>query len=436
MTEKRRTWKAGLSAAAVLVCTATSASAQLLGGGLDGLGNLPGNVLRGVPGTLNNTTQMLDNTINNTQAVVRDTVGRPASSRDFERDVNGARVVRGEVLAVAPSDASLAIAKRLAFETIREESMPSLGLSVVVLRAPDGVSVTDALALLRKADPSGSYDYDHIYDPSGDGGDGAASSDGAASTGVARIGMIDAGVDRRHPALFDAAIERKTFVGNGDGPPTEHGTAVASLLVGQDGDFHGALSGATLYAADVYGGVATGGSADAITRALAWLAGEGVPVVNISLAGPPNLLLAAATAAFLKRGHVLVAAVGNNGPAAGIRFPAGYPGVFGVTSVDAHRAIELDANQGADVAFAARGVNVRAAGLGGKYVTVTGTSFAAPIVAARFAVLLDKPDPAKAARAWLVLEHAAVDLGPPGRNPIFGYGYLDPPAPVGLARSE
>jgi hypothetical protein len=436
MAERRGSWKVGLCVAAALICTATAVSAQILGGRLGGVETLPGDILHNVPGTLNNTTQSLDNTLSNTQSVVRDAVGRPASPRAFERDVNGARVVRGEVLAVAPSDAALAAAKRLDFETIRQETMPSLGLSVVVLRAPDGMSVTDALAMLRKADPSGTYDYNHIYDPSGGGAEAATSNGGASASGVARIGMIDAGVDRRHPALFDAAIERKTFAGNGDGPPTEHGTAVASLLVGQDGDFHGALGGATLYAADVYGGAASGGSADAIARALAWEAEKGVPVVNISLAGPPNLLLAAATTAFVKRGHILVAAVGNDGPAAGIRYPAGYPGVVGVTSVDAHRAIQLDANQGADVAFAARGVDVRAAVLHGGYRNVTGTSFAAPVVAARFALLMDKPDPAEAARAWTLLERAAVDLGPPGRNPIFGYGYLAPPAPLGLAQSQ
>jgi len=137
--------------------------------------------------------------------------------------------------------------------------------------------------------------------------------------------------------------------------------------------------------------------------------------------------LAAAVAAFVKSGHVLVAAVGNDGPAAPERYPAAYAGVVGVTSVDAHRAVQIDANRGGDVAFAARGVDVRAAGLEGSYASLTGTSYAAPLVAARFALLMPRPDPAAVARAWVSLKAASIDLGAPGRDAVFGYGYLDPP---------
>ena len=419
-----------LAAAAVMGLAASPAAAQLLGG-RGGL--LPG-IAGAVPGTIGNTAGGLGNAVNDTlrstATVVRDVVGRPLntlrSARYVEKDVNGAAVVRGEVLCLTPTDETLATARKLDFEVARQESLPDLGLSIAVLRTPDGMSVTDALKTLRSADPAGSFDYNHIYNPSGEGTAGAAAATGGSVPGVARIGMIDAGLDRRHPALRDAAIETKSFAGDAS-PPTEHGTAVASLLVGQDGDFHGALRGATLYAADVFGGAPAGGSADDIARALAWLASEHVPVANISLAGPPNMLLAAATEAFIKRGHVLVAAVGNDGPAAQQRYPAAYPGVAGVTSVDRNRAIQIDANRGADVAFAARGVAVRAAALKGRYAEVTGTSFAAPVVAARFAQLVPRADTALSARAWATLERQAVDLGTPGRDPVFGYGYLDSP---------
>lgn len=420
-------------AAALMLGSPASAQMMPLGGG--GLPFLPGGpVFQGLPGDVRNTANTLGGRLGTpARTVLRDTVGRPENARAFEKDNNGARVVRGEVLAVAPSGDSLAAARNLGFETERQDAMPSLGLMATVLRTPDGMSASDALVALRKADPNGSYDYNHIYNPGGEEGSGSAVvQQYGAVTGVVRIGMIDAGVDRKHSALENARIEARTFAGDRAGPPTAHGTAVASLLVGQDDDFHGALRGATLYAADVYGGEAAGGSAEDIARALAWLAAEDVPVANISLAGPPNILLGTATAAYLHRGHVLVAAVGNDGPAAPARFPAAYPGVAGVTSVDAQRRIELDANRGPDVSFAAHGVDVRAASLRGRYEAMTGTSFASPMVAARFAALMPKADPALAAHAWTVLEQAAVDLGAPGRDPVFGYGYLDPPGAAQL----
>ncbi|MDE2149160.1 MAG: S8 family serine peptidase [Gammaproteobacteria bacterium] len=373
-------------------------------------------------GTLNRTMHAVNNAL-------RDPVGRPPDdAHALARDLNGARVVRGEALAMAPTEDSLAVARRLGFTLVRQDRLQPLGLSVAVLRVPDGMRVSEALAVLRKADPAGTYDYNHIYDPGGGldaGAPGTRTPQGAA--GVTRIGMIDAGIDRQHPALAQVRIETKDFAADRPGPATAHGTAVASLLVGQDDDFHGALRGAALYAADVYGGQASGGNAEDIARALAWLAAAEIPVTNISLSGPPNALLAAATAAFIARGHVLVAAVGNDGPAGSVRYPAAYPGVAGATSVDAQLRIQIDANRGPDVAFAARGVDVRAATSGGGYHDVTGTSFAAPIVAARFAVLMTGADSAAAVRAWAALKHAAVDLGVSGRDPIFGYGYLDSP---------
>lgn len=392
---------------------------------LDGTANVAGDALK-------DTTHALGKTVKDTADETRDSVGRPADSRLFEQDVNGARVIRGEVLCLSPTDRSLAIARGLSFDVAQQETLASLNLSIAVLRAPQGMTVTDALVALRRADPSGTYDYDHIYDPTGNDSTAAAQGGGPAVSGASRIGMIDGGVDRTHPAFHGTGIESRVFAGSAT--PTAHGTAVASLLVGNDGNFQGALRGTRLFAADVYGGSPTGGSADDIAEALGWLASSDVPVANISLAGPPNLILQAATASFVKTGHVLVAAVGNDGPAAPLRYPAAYPGVVGVTSVDGAHAVEIDANRGSSVSFAALGVGVRAATLQHGYAPMTGTSFAAPVVAARFALLVDRPDPVVAARAWTTLEHEALPLGPPGRDPVFGYGFLGRPSTAVASR--
>jgi hypothetical protein len=63
---------------------------------------------------------------------------------------------------------------------------------------------------------------------------------------------------------------------------------------------------------------------------------------------------------------------------------------------------------------------------GGGHTTVTGTSYAAPQVAVRFAVLLRQADDASLRAARAALERDAHDLGVPGRDPVFGYGYLAP----------
>lgn len=96
-------------------------------------------------------------------------------------------------------------------------------------------------------------------------------------------------------------------------------------MVGSAGVFHGAAPGMPLLVADVYGGSAANGSAVAIARAMGWLAANGARVVNISLVGPPNPLLEAATKALLARGVLVVAAVGNDGPAAPPQYPPPIP---------------------------------------------------------------------------------------------------------------
>jgi subtilisin family serine protease len=224
------------------------------------------------------------------------------------------------------------------------------------------------------------------------------------STAAIVIGMVDGAIERRHPALSHADITVLQFVGKNGAPGSSHGTAIASLLVGKDGEFSGHLPAGKLFAADVFGGAANGGSAADIARALNWMAVNRVAVTNISLAGPPNTLLAAAVKAFLASGHVLVAPVGNDGPAAPPNYPAAYPGVVAVTSVDREAHLQIDANRGY-ARYAAQGVNVRAALLPSGYANVTGTSYAAPAVAAHLAALVETPDPA-------VVRDVADKLGP------------------------
>ena len=148
-------------------------------------------------------------------------------------------------------------------------------------------------------------------------------------------------------------------------------------------------------------------------------------MTNISPVGPKNMLLAQVVAALIARGYVIVAAVGNDGPAAPPLYPATFRQVVAVTAVDAERRVLLEAECGPQVTFAAQRADLKAANLRQGSSAVRGTSFAAPTVAALFAARMSAPDPAAAAAALTVLIRRAIDLGPPGRDPIYGYVLLD-----------
>jgi len=239
-----------------------------------------------------------------------------------------------------------------------------------------------------------------------------------------RLGIIDSALARDHPALAEASIVAREFVSYDARRPADHGTAVASLLVG-NGPVRGLLPAGTLHAASVFfvdSEGRTGATTADLLSALSWLREQDVNVVNMSLAGPPNALLERAVETAVGDGMLVVAAVGNNGPAGRPLYPAAYPAVVGVTAVDASHEVYRYANRGRQVAFSAPGVDVRVADASGGYRTDAGTSLAAPIVTA---ILARRGGGAGFPAATIeALKADALDLGPPGFDEIYGFGLV------------
>jgi hypothetical protein len=364
----------------------------------------------------------------------------------LEADSHGEPIVRGEVLVLAPDAAALAAVKSAGFAVAREQLLDALGMRLIVLHVTGDTA--RALQRLRSLDPGGSYDFNHVYLESG-ASEGTAAPELPAAAGevapaatvapgaAVRIGLIDSGVDPGHGAFAGIALHQH---GCGRAPvPAAHGTAVASLLVGRTSAFHGAAPGAALYAVDAFCGLATGGSVEAVAASFAWLIGERVAVINVSLVGPANRMLESIVRDVVTRGYLIVAAVGNDGPAAPPLYPAAWPGVIGVTAVDSRGRVLPEAERGPQVKFAAPGADMTAARMPHGYVLVRGTSFAAPIVTALLAPELAAPDPAAAARAVEALAARARQAGAPVPDPAYGYGVVgaelrQEPALAGLSK--
>lgn len=374
-----------------LLLAAPAAQAQI------GLPTLP-NVGGPVGGVVNQTTNAANSTANQALNDVRDlTNARTEEVRallrrhrnELEADPSGEPIVRSQILALAPSEQALANARANGFEVRSTESVE--GGALVILRAPPGLSTRRALRRLREADPQGVYDFDHLHLGSGVAS-GVIAMGQQSAAGGPRIGLIDGGV-----ASGGAVAEQRAF--SSPAPVvSSHGSAVATLLAR-------AAPGARLYVADIYGGAPTGGSSAALARALSWLADERVSVINISLVGPSNQIVQAMVARVLQRGVVIVAAVGNDGPAARPLYPSSYEGVIGVTGVDARGRVLPEAGRGPQVDFAALGIHTDP--------RVRGTSFASPIVAG---LIADS--------SLQRMHSAAQDLGPRGRDNTYGEGLV------------
>ena len=339
----------------------------------------------------------------------------------------GERFLRGELLLVSASKATPGRLLQDGFRIIEIFPLPGLGLQGYRVSYATALDRELALSRLRLVDPAGIASFNHIYTPARGGATIAEPSAlqpvrPRKTKGSARIGLVDAPVNAQHPMLSAVRVEARAF-GLATPDIDGHGTAVASRLAE-------AAPGAHLYVASVFSKLQGGeeiASVDAIARALDWLASNRIAVINLSLAGPPNPILQAVTGRLVERGHTLVAAVGNEGPHGEAQFPAAYDGVVGVTAVDHRNEVYIYANRGDYVDFAARGVAARVAGRDGNSETVSGTSYAAPVVAAELARRLTVPDRVLADRATSELAQAAQDLGVPGRDPVYGFGVIVPP---------
>jgi len=239
--------------------------------------------------------------------------------------------------------------------------------------------------------------------------------------------VIDTMVDPQHPSLDSQIIMVRDFADQG-GHDTAHGTAVVSILVGQDASegYSGLVPGAKIYAANVFAIGDTGLPSTntlAMVEALDWVAAQNVDVISISIAGPDSAIISEVISRIHARGQIVVAAVGNDGPAAPPLFPASYEDVIGVTAIDLNQRVFRRAGRGDHVDFSAPGVRVRAASTAGGYTLMSGTSFATPVVAALVALRASNGS-TDIQNLLSDLSTSVRDLGAPGRDDVFGHGLL------------
>lgn len=320
----------------------------------------------------------------------------------------------------------------------RRKPLKNLGLVISVFRVPPDVDLQQMTLNVREANPQMWVDLNHRYQLLGNAQNSRPAKDQIAwpvqdnhcGKGV-RVGMIDTDLNLEHPALKGQSVTSQSMISAGiNRPATDHGTAVASLLIGKPGtDFSGLLPRAQLFNAAVFrarDNKHTDTTAEWIINAIDWLLQQNVQTINMSLGGPRNLLLDVAIQRSIQSGVIVVAAAGNSGANSPPVYPAAQPGVIAVTAVDSRMKIYRDAAAGDYISFAAPGVDVWSADAqngNGKY--FSGTSFATPFVSAAMATQLAQLTQNAGPRdAYITLEKSAKDLGTPGKDNQFGWGLI------------
>ena len=245
----------------------------------------------------------------------------------------------------------------------------------------------------------------------------------------ATVAVIDTGADCTHPLLAGRVSARSYDFANNTADVTDvnsHGTATAGLVADLTPDEVDVMV-LRVYDDDNLS------KPSRVLTALEYALENGATVVNMSL-GWPNAIekgysfLNSVLAQAYASGVVVVTAAGNRsqsnlGANADDVYPANQAAVLTVSGVDRDLAFDGGYSaSGASVDLCAPGTSVSVAAPDGGMTTRSGTSFAAPHVAAAAACVQLAQPGVTAARVRQTLYGYAEDLGAPGRDDRYGYG--------------
>jgi subtilisin family serine protease len=274
------------------------------------------------------------------------------------------------------------------------------------------------------------------------------------------VASLDTGVDVTHPDLSGSwrGGSNSWFDPYGQHPTTPmdlngHGTSTMGVIVGGSagGTAIGVAPGATWIAAKIFndsGAATTSG----IHAAFQWtLDPDGNPatadapdVVNDSWASSNpgcDLTFQPDLQALRAAGILPIFAAGNGGPSPGSSFsPSNLPEAVAVGATDNSDVIAGSSSRGpascggsTDVFpdVVAPGVGIRTTERFELYTVASGTSMAAPHVTGAIALLLQAFPGTSPANQQAAIQAAAVDLGDPGPDDVYGHGRLDVSAAYG-----
>ena len=247
------------------------------------------------------------------------------------------------------------IANTYSLKQVDSWPIKQLGVHCVVYEIPDNRSVAEVLAALSKdpkitlaqplqefhtlTSPPPAYN-DPLYGLQTNlvSLDIAAAHERSQGAGV-KVALIDTGVDSKHPDLQDRIAASRSFVPTRSPTPPvagsfRHGTAMAGLIAAVANNKVGIVGIAPLAQIEVFAACwQLTANADAaacntftLAKAIAAAIDAGIPLVNMSIAGPADPLLSALVQSGLKRGIIFVGSAADDGDS----FPANIKGVIGV----------------------------------------------------------------------------------------------------------
>lgn len=257
-----------------------------------------------------------------------------------------------------------------------------------------------------------------------------------------KVGILDSGIDTKHPDLQVAGGACMMTVLRIDGCPNSynddngHGTHVAGIIAAKNNAIGvvGIAPNAQIYSVKVLDKLGDG-TTSTMMAGVEWAIKNKMDIINISITSPyeDNYLRRMIQRAY-DSGILVVAAAGNEGkPLTGesssVQYPAKFPEVVAVSSVDAKKGHGPLASIGKEVELAAPGERIYSTyptTMKTKeptgYKTLSGTSMASPYVVGLAALYKEKYPEMTNKHIRLLLQKNALDLGAVGKDDFYGYG--------------
>lgn len=274
-------------------------------------------------------------------------------------------------------------------------------------------------------------------------------SEGVEGEGV-RVAVLDTGVETSHPELEGKVIAQADFTGTGLQDAFGHGTHVSAIISGsgikdlETNRVIGVSPNVSLLVGKVCRDDGWCLEGD-ILAGIEWAVQQKARVLNLSLGGGSfethcdGDMLANAVNWAVEQGVVVVAAAGNTG--AGVASPACASRAMAVGALDLLNTVPTWSSRGEALDFMAPGVDVLSAYSceavgscpGPWYAKLSGTSMAAPHVAATVALVLQQHPALQPGAVYDLLAKTSVDIGSAGFDFLYGHGQVDALAAYALS---
>jgi subtilisin family serine protease len=318
----------------------------------------------------------------------------------------------GYLLAQSAHTDAKRVAAKYSLREVANWPIRSLAIHCVVYEIPDDRPVTEVLEQLQKdstvalAEPLSEFHTlsdpkppataapspynDPLYDLQTNlPALGIATAHERSQGSGIRIALIDTGVDARHPDLRGRIVKTRSFVDHH--APTaasyRHGTAMAGLIAAVANNHIGIVGIAPMAQLEVFEACwqlrpdndEAVCNTFTLAKALAAALDSGITLVNMSIAGPQDPLLASLIDVAIKRGVTFVGAVAEPADA----FPTGISGV--IAAQGQQRSLRADA-------FSVPANHILTLRPDGQYDFESGTSVAAAELTGVIALLMSSAD--------------------------------------------